>query len=117
MLTLNRPQALNALNGEVLGELESFFTNLDLKKIRVLILKGSGEKAFVAGADIKEMLELSSAEAKTFSEKGQKAFSLIESLPLPVIALVQGFALGGGLELALACDILILGEKGKSGTS
>ena len=115
VLTLNRPEALNALNREVLGELESFFANLDLKKLKVLILKGSGEKAFVAGADIKEMLELSSAEAKTFSETGQRAFSLIESLPLPVIALVQGFALGGGLELALACDILILGEKAKVG--
>lgn len=114
-LTLNRPKALNALNKEVLSELEQFFTELDLKSIRVLILKGAGEKAFVAGADIKEMLPLNSKESKEFSKKGQRVFSLIESLPIPVIALIQGFALGGGLELALACDILILGEKAKVG--
>ena len=115
ILTLSRPEALNALNQDILEELKHFFSQLDTKKIRVLILKGAGEKAFVAGADIKEMLNLSPKEAQDFSKKGQDVFSLIEALPLPVIALIQGFALGGGLELALSCDILILSEKAKIG--
>lgn len=114
-LTINRPKSLNALNSKVLDELSSFLTALDTKDLRVLILKGAGEKAFVAGADIKEMSLLKPEEAKQFAVKGQKAFSLLESLPVPVIAVIQGFALGGGLELALACDILIMDENAKIG--
>ena len=114
-LSISRPKALNALNFKVLDELESGLKNLNTKTIRAMIVQGAGEKAFVAGADIKEMSLLKNKEAKAFAEKGQRAFSLLESLPFPVIALIQGFALGGGLELALACDILLMDEEGKIG--
>ena len=110
-LTLSRPKALNALNSEVFDELEQCLSELAGSQIRALIVKGDGEKAFVAGADIKEMSSMSPKQATAFSQKGQKVFSLFEELPFPVIALIQGFALGGGLELALACDLLILEEK------
>ena len=113
-LTVHRPQSLNSLNFQVLRDLENFAKQAP-KTMRVLILTGAGSRAFVAGADIKEMGALTPAEAKAFSEKGQRAFSAIEALPCPVLALVQGFALGGGLELALACDLLLLGEKARVG--
>ena len=113
-LTVHRPQALNSLNSQVLQELESFSKDISMD-LRVLIIKGAGDRAFVAGADIKEMTDLTPREAEGFSKKGQRAFSSLEALPLPVIALVQGFALGGGLELALACDLLLLGERAKVG--
>ncbi len=114
-LTISRPQALNALNIKVLKEMKLFFKTLETKHLRVLIIQGAGDKAFVAGADIKEMFSLTSGSAKKFSKKGQSVFSLIENLPFPVIALIQGFALGGGLELALSCDILIMETKAKIG--
>lgn len=114
-LTISRPKSLNALNSKVLEELYLCLSQKDMKNIRTLILRGAGEKAFVAGADIKEMSLLSSKSAEKFAEKGQKAFSLLEALPFPVIAMIQGFALGGGLELALACDILIMNEEAKIG--
>ena len=114
-LTISRPKALNALNLKVLEEIELFIKSLNTKQLRVLIVQGDGDKAFVAGADIKEMSSLSTKEAEQFSKKGQRVFSLIESLPFPVIALIQGFALGGGLELALSCDILIMETKAKVG--
>lgn len=114
-LTISRPKALNALNLEVLKELEMAFKSLDKKSVRVVILQGAGDKAFVAGADIKEMLNLNPQEAKDFSTTGQKVFSLMEELPFPIIGIIQGFALGGGLELALSCDILVMGEKAKVG--
>ena len=114
-LTIARPKSLNALNSKVLDEMIVCLDQLETKNLRALIIKGAGEKAFVAGADIKEMFSLTAKEAKEFSQKGQKAFSLLESLPLPVIAVIQGFALGGGLELALACDILIMDEEAKIG--
>ena len=114
-LTISRPKSLNALNSKVLEELTACLSQLETKNLRALIIKGAGEKAFVAGADIKEMSSLTAKEAEEFARKGQKAFSLLESLPLPVIALIQGFALGGGLELALACDILIMDEEAKIG--
>ena len=114
-LTISRASALNALNFQVFQELEDCLSSLDTKQIRVLIVKGEGDKAFVAGADIKEMSSFNPQQAEEFSQKGQKVFSLFEKLPFPVIALIQGFALGGGLELALACDFLILDEKGKIG--
>ncbi len=115
LLTIQRPQALNALNAQVLIELIAFAKEIGNKEIRALIITGSGEKAFVAGADIKAMAEMTSKEAKNFAESGQKAFSSIESLPFAVIAAVNGFALGGGCELALACDIIIASEKAKFG--
>ena len=114
-LTISRPKAMNALNLELLKEMESCLTGLDTKNLRVLIIKGAGKKAFVVGADIKEMSCLKPEEAKSFALQGQRVFSLLENLPLPVIALIQGFALGGGLELALACDILIMDEETKIG--
>jgi len=114
-LTISRPKSLNALNSKVLEELTACLSRLETKKLRTLSIKGAGEKAFVAGADIKEMSSLTAKEAEEFAQKGQAAFSLLESLPMPVIALIQGFALGGGLELALACDILIMDEEAKIG--
>ena len=114
-LTLSRPKSLNALNSKVFEELNLCLRQLDIKNVSSLIIRGDGEKAFVAGADIKEMFELSVQEAKEFSQRGQEVFSLLEALPFPVIAVIQGFALGGGLELALACDVLILEEKAKIG--
>lgn len=118
VLTMNRPQALNALNLETINELERATQFLMEKKTtdaRALIITGSGEKAFVAGADIKEMVALSSDEAKTFAEKGQSVFRHLEMLRMPVIAAVNGFALGGGLELALSCDFIYASENAKFG--
>ena len=92
-LSISRPKSLNALNSKLLEELEDCLQNLDTKNLRVLIVKGAGEKAFIAGADIKEMSSFTAAEAEEFSKKGQRAFSLLESLPLPVIALIQGLLL------------------------
>lgn len=115
-LTVNRPQALNALNETVLAELKQFAEQVkDNKELRVLIITGSGEKAFVAGADIKAMQGMSEQEAQDFSKVAQAAFNAIESLPLAVIAAVNGFALGGGCELALSCDIILASEKAKFG--
>jgi len=112
ILTINRPQALNALNAEVLKELKIFTdyikTNTD---IRALIITGAGDKAFVAGADIKAMQKMTPEEAEEFSVAAQTVFNAIEALPFAVIAAVNGFALGGGCELALACDIILASEK------
>ncbi|MCS4301075.1 enoyl-CoA hydratase/isomerase family protein [Chryseobacterium sp. BIGb0232] len=115
-LTVNRPQALNSLNTTVLQELKSFADQIRLNKdIRVLIITGSGEKAFVAGADIKAMQGMTPREAEEFSGMAQSAFNAIETLPFAVIAAVNGFALGGGCELALSCDIILASEKAKFG--
>lgn len=115
-LTINRPEALNALNTIVLAELKSFAEQIKNKSdIRVLILTGSGEKAFVAGADIKAMQNMTPQEATDFSNTAQMAFNAIEALPFAVIAAVNGFALGGGCELALSCDIILASEKAKFG--
>jgi enoyl-CoA hydratase len=117
-ITIDRPQALNALNEQVLKELSLALAALSQKKpieCRGLILTGSGEKAFVAGADIKQMSEMTAAEAQSFALKGQSTFSQIESLGFPVIAAVNGFALGGGFELALACDFIVASENAKFG--
>ena len=105
VLTIDRPKALNALNSEVLAELECAIDALDLSDIRALIITGSGERSFVAGADIGEMSTLSKAEGEAFGKKGNDIFRKIETLPIPVIAAVNGFALGGGNELAMSCDI------------
>ena len=108
---INRPQALNALNSEVLNDLNTLLDKIDADpEIRVLILTGSGEKSFVAGADIGEMFSLTKAEGEAFGKKGNDVFRRLETLPVPAIAAVNGYALGGGCELAMACDIRICSE-------
>ena len=97
IITINRPKALNALNSQVLEELDATFSAVDLNTIRCLILTGAGEKSFVAGADIGEMSTLTKAEGEAFGKKGNDVFRKIETFPIPVIAAVNGFALGGGL--------------------
>jgi enoyl-CoA hydratase len=115
IITINRPEALNALNLDVLCELEQAVLKAEKDlSIYVLIITGAG-RAFVAGADIAQMKDLTPDEARVFSEYGNKVFSIIESLTKPVIAAVNGFALGGGCELCMACDIRIAGEKAKFG--
>ena len=115
-LTVNRPQALNALNSEVLTELGCAFYELEYDPaVKVVIVTGAGEKAFVAGADIKEMAAMSSYEGHRFAVKGQHVMMAMEKMKTPVIAAVNGFALGGGLELALGCDFIYASEKAKLG--
>lgn len=116
VVTINRPQALNALNTAVLNDLEKFFKVVkEDKSSRIIILTGSGDKAFVAGADIKEISTLDQKTSQEFALKGQSIFSMIESLPQVVIGAINGFTLGGGLELALSCDFLIATETSKFG--
>lgn len=117
-LTLNRPEALNALNQQALSDLDQALTHLEvtsLQEVSVLVVTGSGEKAFVAGADIKEMSNFKKHEAFQFARRGQLLFQRFEKLGQAVIACVNGFALGGGLELALACDFIYASEKAKFG--
>jgi enoyl-CoA hydratase len=115
-LTINRPQVLNALNSEVVRELECALFELNLDdSVKAVVLTGAGEKSFVAGADIKEMSEISSFEAQDFARRGQRLMLLINKMRKPVIAAVNGYALGGGLELALACDFIYASEKAKFG--
>jgi len=115
ILTLNRPDALNALNNEVFDELQSFLDSFKQSiNVRVLIITGAG-KAFVAGADIKAFQDMTPQEGYGFSEKGKSVFRNIAKLPIPVIAAINGFALGGGLELALACDIRIANKDTRIG--
>ena len=115
-VTLNRPEKLNALNNEVLQELELIFADLEQNPdVGVVIVTGAGEKAFVAGADISELKSLDTAGARVQALRGQAVFQRIESLPKPVIAAVNGFALGGGCELALACHIRIASETARFG--
>jgi enoyl-CoA hydratase len=115
-LTVNRPQVLNALNSAVVQELECalYEFNLDAA-VKAVVITGAGDKAFVAGADIKEMSEISSFEAHDFACRGQRLMLLINKMRIPVIAAVNGYALGGGLELALACDFIYASEKAKFG--
>lgn len=116
VVTINRPKALNTLNSQVLTDLSQAFTAIGAdKEIGAVILTGAGEKSFVAGADITQMKDLNSMEARQFAILGQGVTSLIENLPQPVIAAVNGFALGGGCELAMACDIRIAGDNAKFG--
>lgn len=111
VLTINRPKALNALNSAVLDEINETLDAIDLDTVRALIITGAGEKSFVAGADIGEMSTLTKAEGEAFGKKGNDIFRKIETLPIPVIAAVNGFALGGGCEISMACDIRICSEN------
>lgn len=114
--TINRPKALNALNSEVLTDLDELVSAVKADAdIRALVITGSGEKAFVAGADIGEMSTLTKEGGEAFGKHGNNVFRAIETLPIPTIAAVNGFALGGGCEMALACDIRIASEKAKFG--
>lgn len=109
-ITLNRPKALNALNLQMIDELEAAIDAIDLAETRCVILTGAGEKAFVAGADIASMLPLTKQGGKLWGEHGNQVFRKLETLPIPVIAAVNGFALGGGCELAMACDFRLASE-------
>ena len=114
IVTINRPKALNALNSDTLKDLDVVLDDLEKdNNIYCVILTGSGEKAFVAGADISEMKDLSEEEGRNFGLLGNKVFRRLEKLDKPVIAAISGFALGGGCELAMACDIRIASEKAK----
>jgi len=116
-ITINRPKKLNALNKETIIELSNAFTDLENDKaVKVIILIGSGEKAFVAGADISEFANFSVEEGGALARRGQKMlFDLVENLSKPVIAAINGFALGGGLELAMACHFRIASNNAKMG--
>ena len=111
-VTINRPKSLNALNSETLGELKACFTELEGRKdVRVVILTGSGGKAFVAGADISEMVNATPAEGRAMSLLAMEAFNKLENMPQVTIAAVNGYALGGGCEIAMACDIRVAAEN------
>ena len=111
VLTINRPKALNALNSQVLDELDKTLDSIDTSKIRALIITGAGEKSFVAGADIAEMSTLTKKQGEEFSKKGNDVFRKLETFPIPVIAAVNGFALGGGCEISMSCDIRICSDN------
>lgn len=110
--TINRPKALNALNSQVLEDLNELVEQVKAdEEIYALVLTGAGEKAFVAGADIGEMSSLTKAEGESFGKKGNDVFRKLETLPIPTIAAVNGFALGGGCELAMSCDIRLCADS------
>lgn len=115
-LTIHRPKALNALNKATLTEIfEAIQVIKADETVQVLIITGAGEKAFVAGADIKEMADMNAMQARAFSQLGNATFKAIESLPIPTIAAINGYALGGGLELSMACDLRFASEKAVAG--
>lgn len=116
LVTINRPKSLNALNPKTLEELDEAVRRVSQDDaLRVLVLTGAGEKAFVAGADISEFPKMNPLQARLFAQKGQDVFFALEALPKPVIACVNGFALGGGLELAMSCDFIYASERAKFG--
>jgi enoyl-CoA hydratase len=109
-LIIDRPEALNALNAQVLADLDAALNAVDLETVRCLIVRGAGDKSFVAGADIAQMKELDPAGGEAFGKQGNDVFLKLESFPIPVIAAVGGYALGGGCELAMACDFRICSD-------
>ena len=111
VITISREKALNALNSQVLEELNEALDAVNLDEVRCLILTGAGQKSFVAGADIGEMSTLTKAEGEAFGKKGNDIFRKIETFPIPVIAAVHGFALGGGCEISMSCDIRICSDN------
>ena len=111
ILTISREKALNALNSEVLNDLNAALDAVDVNAVRALIITGAGKKSFVAGADIGEMSTLTPEEGEAFGKKGNDVFRKIETLPIPVIAAVNGFALGGGCEISMSCDIRLCSEN------
>ncbi len=116
IITFNRPEVLNALNDKLLKELSHALDEIaENEDIRVLILTGAGEKSFVAGADIKEIVTFDALDAKSFAQTAQSTINKFENLPIPVIAAVNGFALGGGCEIALACDFIYASENAMFG--
>jgi len=116
LITFNRPKALNALSTDLLQELSDALDEIAKNEdIRILILTGAGEKSFVAGADITELAKFNALQGKNFAEKGQSIINKLQELPIPVIAAVNGFALGGGTEIALACDFIYASENAMFG--
>ncbi len=115
VLTIDRPKALNALNPDVLADLKAAFEGIDQNTVRCVVLTGAGDKSFVAGADIGSMSTMTKAEGEAFGKLGNDIFLMIESFPLPVIAAVNGFALGGGCELAMSCDIRVCSDNAMFG--
>lgn len=115
-VTINRPQAMNALNSETLADLAAVFTELETDAAtKAVIITGAGDKAFVAGADLGQMSTMTALEGRAFGDLGHKVFDAIENFPKVVIAAINGYALGGGCELAMACDIRIASDKAKFG--
>ncbi|WP_295158578.1 enoyl-CoA hydratase-related protein [uncultured Brachyspira sp.] len=115
IITISREKALNALNSQVLDEIEKTFDSVDINKTRCLILTGAGDKSFVAGADISQMSTATKSEGELFGKKGNDVFRKIEVFPIPVIAAINGFALGGGCEIAMSCDIRICSDNAMFG--
>ena len=115
IMTISAPKSLNALNSAILGEMDDYLEEFDTQRFRCLIVTGDGEKSFVAGADISEMAPLGPEQGKMFGRRGAEVFRKLETLPVPVIAAVNGFALGGGCELAMACDIRICSDNARFG--
>ena len=115
VITINRPKALNALNEDVLKDLEAVFDGVDLETVRCLVLTGAGDKSFVAGADIGAMSTMTKEQGTAFGKFGNDIFLKIEKFPIPVIAAINGFALGGGCEISMSCDIRICSENAMFG--
>ncbi|MBQ7191513.1 MAG: enoyl-CoA hydratase/isomerase family protein [Paludibacteraceae bacterium] len=115
VLTISAPKSLNALNTALLAELDDYLTTLDVTPLRVLVITGDGDRSFVAGADISEMAHKTETEGLDFGRRGAETFRKLEDLPIPTIAAINGFCLGGGLEIAMACDIRYASSKARFG--